>query len=111
MLQQQTYKKDDVLVFKMPTGEEVLAKLIEDTMSVFRVSKPATLRMVQQENGEVGVDFQISLLGADRNTAIDIHKSGVLMVSKARKDLRDAYVQATTGIHLAPAGILDGSGN
>ena len=92
----------------MPTAEEVLATLKSEDMLVFKVTKPATIVINQTEEGKIGIDLQPSLLAMDINNTVDIMKSSVLMVTKARKDLKDMYIQSTSGIQPAGADVLDG---
>lgn len=105
---QNTHKEGDILVFKMPTGEEIIAKLKEENMVSYVVTKPATLMVGDAGNGQIGVDMQPSLFCMDINNTVEIMKSGVLMVTKVRKELQDAYIKSTSGIQVAGAGVLDG---
>lgn len=101
-------KPDDILIFKMNTGEQVIAKLASEDGNLFKVYKPATILIQQAEDGSVGVDMQISVVGADINNTVEIYKTSVVMVAKAETALKSAYIQQTTGIVTAPAGILNG---
>lgn len=108
MLVQSKFKAGDILVLKTSTGEEILAKLISEDMLVYVVAKPATIVISRTETGQIGIDLQPSMFSMDINTNIDVHKSGIIMVSKARKDLSDAYIQSTSGIQVAGANALNG---
>lgn len=104
-----SYKEGDVLSFKTTTGEEFLAKLESDDMTSYKVKKPASIVIQDAGNGQVGVDFQPTMFSMDINTTVDIMKSSVLMVTKARKDLKDAYITSTSGIQPISAGVLNGT--
>lgn len=108
MLVQQQFKEGDILVFKMPTGEEIIAKLKSENMQSYIVTKPATLMVGDAGNGQIGVDMQPSLFCMDINNTVEIMKSGVLMVTVVRKDLKDAYIKSTSGIQVAGANALNG---
>lgn len=108
MLVQSSYKENDVMSFKTTQGEEFLATLKTENMTSFTVKKPASIVINDAGNGKISVDFQPTMFSMDINTTVDIMKSSVLMVTKARKDLKDAYVQGTSGIQPVQAGVLDG---
>lgn len=108
MLIQSSYKEGDILSFKTTAGEEFLATLTTDNMTSFQVSKPASIVVQDAGNGKISIDFQPTMFSMDINTTVDIMKSSVLMVTRARKDLKDAYIKSTSGIQPVGADVLNG---
>ncbi len=111
MLIQQPIKDGDIIAIKTTAGEELLATLKTMNDNSFIVSKPANVAVAEGQNDQVAVDFHPSMFSMDINNTVEIIKASVFMVTKPRKELLDAYIQSTSGIKKAPAGILDGQGS
>lgn len=88
----------DILCFKIATGEEVVAKLIEEKADGYVVSKPCTVIPSQQ-----GLGLMQSLMCADININTTLNKSAVIMSGPVIKDIENHYIRTTTGIETAPA--------
>lgn len=99
------YKAGDVVSFKLTTGEEMLARTVEDNADHFVIAKPVNL--VPGPTG--GVGMIPSLVSADVNSNISLQKSSVILHSATRKEVADEYIKATTGIK--PASSLAGFNN
>jgi hypothetical protein len=86
----------EVISLKLNSGEELLAKLVEETTSGYKVSKPLVLSMNQQGMGMIPFMFT-----ANPEKDITILKSAVSAITVCDKMFADQYVQGTTGIKLA----------
>lgn len=109
MLANKQYNQGDIVTFKLSTSEELIARIVEDTMVDFKITKPVVL--VPTPNGSLGM--VPALFSVELNTAsISLHKSSVVMHSSTRKDVADEYLKGTTGIKPASslAGVLDAKG-
>lgn len=93
MLIQKGYSAGDVVCFKLVTGDETIARLVEETPDAYVVSKPCTVIPSQQ-----GIGLMQSLFSADINSNITLNKSHVLMHSPVVDQLVSHYIQTTTGI-------------
>jgi len=92
MLIQKGYSAGDVVCFKL-VGEEVVAKIVEETADGYVLSKPCTVVPSQQ-----GIGLMQSLISADINTNITLNKSHVVMHSPVIADIENHYIRTTTGI-------------
>ena len=92
MLIQKGYQAGDVVCFKL-VGEEVVAKIVEETADGYVLSKPCTVVPSQQ-----GIGLMQSLISADINTNITLNKSHVVMHSLVITDIENHYIRTTTGI-------------
>ena len=92
MLIQKGYQAGDVVCFKL-VGEEVVAKIVEETADGYVLSKPCTVVPSQQ-----GIGLMQSLISADINTNITLNKSHVVMHSPVITDIENHYIRTTTGI-------------
>ena len=99
MLTTNGYNKDTIVSFKLVNGDEVVAKIIEDTATHYVVSKPCTVVPSQK-----GLGLIQSLFTSDLNKSISIDKSHVMLHSATVKEVEDHYIQTTTGIQPASAG-------
>ncbi len=86
----------EVVTLKLSTGEELIAKLIEDGPLYYKLSKPMVLSMTQK-----GVGMMPYLFTVNPDKEIKVSKSNVIVVEATDKDFATAYTQQTTGIALA----------
>lgn len=92
----------DILSFKITTGEEIIARLIEERDDCYVVAKPLTLVPAPE-----GLAMTQSFFSVDvKNHNISIQKSAVMMYGPTRKEIADSYIQGTSGI--APASSMPG---
>lgn len=99
MLISKQYTTGDVVTFKMVNGDEVVAKVTEESSTEFRVSKPTTVMPSQQ-----GIGLMQSLFTASLEQEIIISKSHVMMHSLTVDEIKNHYIQTTTGIQPVTGG-------
>ena len=100
MLINKGYSAGDIVCFKL-VGEEVVAKIVEETADSYIVSKPCTVVPSQQ-----GLGLMQSVISADINNNITLNKSHVVMTAPVIKDIENHYIRTTTGIQPAKGGII-----
>lgn len=83
----------EVVSLKLISGEEILAKLVEETATEYKVSKPLVLSVGQQGLGMIPLMFTI-----DPEKDIKISKSSVIVISNTDKQFANQYLQGTTGL-------------
>lgn len=108
MLLEKKLAKDDVVVVRLTTGEELIGKAVSvptDT-GTLEVSKPLILGMQQNQQGEVGLGFGPFMFGLSDDGTVVIEKGTYMVVAKARDEIRVAYTKATTGLEVPPAGAV-----
>lgn len=93
MLQSNTYAKDTIVSFKLVNGDEIVAKILEETADKFTISKPCTVMPSQQ-----GLGLMQSLFTSDLNTNISLAKSHVMLHATTVDAVQNHYIQTTTGI-------------
>ena len=99
MLEKTGYAKDTVVSFKIVNGDELVAKIIEETHDSFVINKPTTVMPSQQ-----GLGLIQSLFTSDVNKSITLDKRHVMMHSPTIKDIENHYIKTTTGIEPVSAG-------
>jgi hypothetical protein len=101
MLIKKGYSSGDIACFKISNGDEVVAKIVEETDTGFVVSKPCTIIPSQQ-----GIGLMQTLISADINTDITLNKVHIIMSAPVITDIENHYIRTTTGIQPAKSGII-----
>jgi len=83
----------DIITFKLETAEEVIAKLVEETDTIYKLERPMTLSYSAQ-----GVGLTPWLITSEAEATIEIEKRRVLATTPTMKNASDQYIQGTTGI-------------
>jgi hypothetical protein len=99
MLTSKSYEKDTVVSFKLVNGDEIVAKVVEDSVESFVVSKPCTVMPSQQ-----GIGLLQSLFTSDMETTMILSKQHVMLHSKTLNEIKNHYIKTTTGIEPVTAG-------
>lgn len=99
MLETKGYEKDTVVSFKLVNGDEIVAKVLEETSDKYIISKPCTVMPSQQ-----GLGLLQSLFTSDLNKSISLAKSHVMLHAPTVTDIVNHYIQTTTGIQPVGAG-------
>lgn len=86
----------DVVTLKLTSGEEIVARLDEETATHYKLSKPMVIGMGQQGPGLMPYLFTVS-----PDKVIPLSKNTVTVVVASDKQFADQYLQSTTGIKLA----------
>lgn len=95
MLIEKPLASGDVVSIKLVTGEEIIARLEEETDQHVKVSKPLAVTLGPQGLGMIPFMFLTS------KETITFKQQHVLFMGPSKKDAADQYMQGTTGIALA----------
>lgn len=97
MLLQKPIAKNDIITIKLTTGEELIAKFLEESDTQLVVERATT--MAANPQGGLGlVPWMMSAMPEK----ISLNKSTVLAYTQTVKEIADKFVEATTNIKLAP---------
>lgn len=99
MLQTPKYKKDDIVTFKLVNGDEIVAKIIDESDTTYVISKPCTVMPSPQ-----GLGLIQSLFTSDLNKNVPLEKNHVMLHSITIEAVQNHYIQTTTGIQPVGAG-------
>ena len=97
MLIEAPYKQHDVVTIKLKTGEELIAKLTEETSDYVNVKTPLTLVMSPK-----GLALQQFLFTGDPDKGYKFPKDSIILITKTIKQFADTYSTQTSGIVTAP---------
>jgi hypothetical protein len=96
MLINRGIKEGEVITLKLTSGEEIIARFVEDTPQGYKISKPTSITVTPQGLGLVPFAFTVS-----PNDDIVIKEHAVIMMTSTEKQFADQYLQGTTGIKIA----------
>jgi len=92
---------NDVKVLKLITGEEVIARVSEESSNLLTLDKPMTLQMLppNTSTGQVGFAM-VPWIKAAKNDKVTISEEHILAVDEASKQTETNYLQVITGLSL-----------
>ena len=85
----------EVITLKLTSGEELVARLVEEGHDFYKLSKPSVIGMSPKGPALMPYLFTVS---PDKD--IKLGKSAVAVVAASDKEFANQYMQGTTGIAL-----------
>jgi len=85
----------EVITLKLTSGEEIVAKLVEDGVTYYKLSRPMVIAM-----GPNGPGLMPYLFTVSPDNDIKISKVTVTVAEATDKAFADQFIQSTTGIAL-----------
>ncbi len=95
MLFEKPVTTGDVVSIKLVNGEEIIARLEEETSEHVKISKPLSVTLGPQGLGMIPFMFLSS------KDTVTLKQTHILAMGPSKKDAADQYMQGTTGIALA----------
>lgn len=86
----------EVITFKLTSGEEIVAKLLENGPMYYKLSRPMVIGM-----GPKGPGLMPYLFTVHPDKEIKLAKSTVTVAESTDKTFADQFIETTTGIALA----------
>jgi len=87
----------EIVTLKLFSGEELVAKFVEDKDNVYVISSPMVISASPQGIGLVPFLFTV-----DVTKEIPVDKGSVCVATNTEAGFADQYIQATTGISVSP---------
>lgn len=85
----------EVVTIKLTSGEELVAKLIDENEKQYKLSKPMVLSA-----GPKGIGMVPYLFTVDPEKDVKLNKNTVTVIESTDKNFADSYISSTTGIKL-----------
>ncbi len=85
-----------VIGIKLVSGEEIIAKSVDETDATYTLSKPLTLMPSQQ-----GISLMQTLIAMNPEANVTLHKSAVAFTFEVVSEIEAHYTQTTSGIAIA----------
>ena len=84
---------DQIYTFKLNTGEELVARLAEIHPDHMIIQHPILTVLSPQ-----GLQMMPGLFSANMDQKVRLNTASWAMIAETRDDVRDSWIQATTGI-------------
>ena len=95
MLVEKNVLAGQVVVLKLITGEEIIARAVEELPGAIKIRNPLSMVMMPGDDKNQGmVAFAPWVLGAEDDFSFDLSLDKVLVATKARADAAGQYSQA-----------------
>ena len=94
---------DQIYTFKLITGEELVAKLLSVTADHMMIEHPILTVLSSQ-----GLQMMPALFSSNQERTVRLNNSSWAMIADTRDDVRDSWIQATTGIAPVRRSIITG---
>jgi hypothetical protein len=91
-------KSGEIYTFKLTSGEEITAKIINKSDQSIEVAQPISMVL-----GPQGLQMMPSLFSANQDKNAYINTGTIVMAAETREDVKAKYLEATTGIVTPPA--------
>lgn len=97
-------EKELIYTIKIANGDEIVTKVVDiDAEGNYIIAKPLTV-----VPGPQGIQMIMSLFTANPDKNYTLNKSQCSMIGLSRDEVRDSYIEATTGIKPVSSKILMG---
>ena len=100
MLKTNKFNNGEIISAKLISGEEIVAKLGEETDATYEFQRPVSLSIGPQ--GAALTPYMIT--ASAENLIIVVDKNKVIAIAEAQKEVCAEYTKATTGLIAASAG-------
>jgi hypothetical protein len=87
------YVKGDIIGLKLVNGDEVIAELTEETEQGWALNRPTVV-----VGGAKGIGLIQAMFSLSPGKSITVRHEHVMMTCEAVPELRDHYLEVTTGI-------------
>lgn len=94
---------DEIYTLKLGTGEEIVAKVTEIHADHIMLQNPILTVLSPQ-----GLQMMPALFSANTDKMVRLNNSNWAMMAEPREDVRNSWIQATTGIAPVSKKILTG---
>ena len=86
-------KIEEIYTFKLITGEELVAKILVIEQDHMIIQNPILTVLSPQ-----GLQMMPALFSANQDQTVRLNTASWAMIANTRDDVRDSWIQATTGI-------------
>jgi hypothetical protein len=86
----------EVITLKLTSGEEIVAKLVDETPTHYKLSKPMVIGMGQKGPGLMPYLFTVA-----PEKDVKLLKTTVTVAEATDKTFADQFITSTTGIQMA----------
>lgn len=96
-------ENNHIYTFKLLTGEEFVARVLEQAPDHMIIEHPILTVLSPQ-----GLQMMPALFSANQDKSVRLNNSSWAMIAESREDVRNSWIQATTGIAPVSKQIITG---
>jgi len=89
-----------VIVIKMISGEEIIAKFVSESDVAITVDRPRVINLSQDTNGQMHGGLIPYLISDPERKNVPLSNNAIVTSFPADKELSDSYLQMTSGLIL-----------
>lgn len=101
LVNKSSYSPGDIIGLKLVNGDELIARLVEQSDSHWALEKPCVV-----VGGAKGIGLIQAMFSLDPNKNITVKDEHVMMTCECVTQMRDHYIQVTTGIQPVTKGSI-----
>ena len=90
-----TLKQNQVYTFKLTSGEELIAKVIQSGGDFIQIEEPVSIAPMQQ-----GMQMIPSVFTAEPKGEFRLNTTSITMYAETEDGIKMKYIEATTGIKI-----------
>ncbi len=95
---------DEIFTFKLVSGEEVVAKVVDIAETSLRITQPVSIGPTPQ--GKPGLIP--SMFTYDPEHPVELNTSSIAMIGLTDENIKAQYLQATTGLSVPSKKVIMG---
>jgi hypothetical protein len=96
--------KDEIYTFKLNSGEELIAKIVEVTETYLVLTEPVSIGPSPQG----GLGLVPSLFTYNNRENVRLNTSSLALVAQTDDNVKTKYIEATTGLQVPAKKVLIG---
>lgn len=93
LINKSSYNPGDIIGLKLVNGDEVIAKLVDESDKHIVLDRPCVV-----VGGAKGIGLIQAMFSLDPERSIKVKNEHVMMTCECIPQMRDHYIQVTTGI-------------
>lgn len=93
----------EIYTIKLTTGEEIVARIKDQVNDTIEIENPILTVLSPQ-----GLQMMPGLFSANLNQSVSLNKHSWVLIAETREDVRNSWIQATTGIAPVTKQIITG---
>lgn len=93
-------RKDEYVTFKLITGEDILGKVVETSMTTYTINKPRVLVVTADQNGQQNAAL-LPYMQLTKSDDIEFNTSAIIAMAPMSDEVKPDYLRLVSGIHMA----------
>lgn len=92
--------KGKYITFKLITGEDILGKIVETSMTTYTINKPRILVVTADPTGQQNAAL-LPYMQMTKSDDIEFNTSAIIAMAPMSEEVKPDYLRLVSGIHMA----------